>query len=245
MDNLTPVEKREGIWLKRDDLFTVAGVSGGKARACWALAQGAKGLVTAGSRHSPQVEIMAAIAHHLGIPAAAHIPSGNYSQALHRAEWGGLQLVHERPGYNSVIIARAKAHALEKGFTYIPFGMECMQAVDLTSTQVQNIPRDATKLVIPVGSGMTLAGVLKGMVALDIRIPVHGVVVGASPIKRLNQYAPGWEQQVTLVPATAPYEQRVEASIGGLHLDPIYEAKCLQNLTKGCLLWIVGHRKEG
>lgn len=47
---LTPVERCGDIWLKRDDAFTVAGQYGGKARTCWQLAQGASGLVTAGSR---------------------------------------------------------------------------------------------------------------------------------------------------------------------------------------------------
>ena len=51
----TPVQQVGQLWLKRDDLYSVAGVAGGKVRSCWALAQGARGLVTAGSRASPQV----------------------------------------------------------------------------------------------------------------------------------------------------------------------------------------------
>ena len=47
--DLTPAEKVGEYWLKRDDQFCVGGVQGGKVRTCWKLAQGAKGLVTAGS----------------------------------------------------------------------------------------------------------------------------------------------------------------------------------------------------
>lgn len=63
---LTPVDKHGDYWMKRDDLYRVAGVCGGKVRTCWNLAQGAKGLVTAGSRSSPQCNIVAHIAQKLG-----------------------------------------------------------------------------------------------------------------------------------------------------------------------------------
>lgn len=46
----TPIQSIGGIWLKRDDLFEIAGVRGGKVRTCWRLSQGSVGLVTAGSR---------------------------------------------------------------------------------------------------------------------------------------------------------------------------------------------------
>lgn len=58
MPDLTPIEEHGGFLVKRDDLFRVAGVRGGKVRSCWHLAQGAEGLVTAGSRSSPQVNIV-------------------------------------------------------------------------------------------------------------------------------------------------------------------------------------------
>ena len=51
MTELTPIEEHGGFLVKRDDHFNVKGGSGcgGKVRTCWALAQGAEGLVTAGS----------------------------------------------------------------------------------------------------------------------------------------------------------------------------------------------------
>ena len=73
-NDYTPIESSGGYYFKRDDLYRVAGVSGGKARTCWGLAQGAPGLVTAGSRHSPQVNIVAHIAQELGVPCRVHVP---------------------------------------------------------------------------------------------------------------------------------------------------------------------------
>lgn len=56
----TPVERHGDHWVKRDDMFRVGDSCGGKVRICLQLAtagrdQGAHTLVTAGSRHSPQV----------------------------------------------------------------------------------------------------------------------------------------------------------------------------------------------
>ena len=78
-EGLTPIETHGGHLVKRDDLFSIGGVNGGKVRTCWHLAQGAKGLVTAGSRQSPQVNIVAHIAKKLNIPSRVHMPRGKLS----------------------------------------------------------------------------------------------------------------------------------------------------------------------
>ena len=49
--DLTPIEQHGPLYVKRDDLFEIAGVRGGKARTCWALAQGAK---RSGNSRQPQ-----------------------------------------------------------------------------------------------------------------------------------------------------------------------------------------------
>jgi hypothetical protein len=65
---LTPLQQVGNFLVKRDDLFEIAGVRGGKARTCWAMGQGASGLVTASSRSSPQANIAAHVAKALGVP---------------------------------------------------------------------------------------------------------------------------------------------------------------------------------
>ena len=52
------------------------------------------------------------------------------------------------------------------------------------------MPREIKRLVIPVGSGMSLAGVLWGMKDCGLSVPVLGVRVGADPRKQLAKYAP-------------------------------------------------------
>ena len=85
----TPVQRRGELWFKRDDLFEVGGVYGGKVRTCYALAQGAAGLVTAGSRQSPQANIVAQIARVMGIPCRVHTPTGELSPELLAARAAG------------------------------------------------------------------------------------------------------------------------------------------------------------
>lgn len=239
---LTPVQRVEQYWLKRDDLFSVAGVAGGKARTCWALSRGSDGLVTAGSRKSPQAAIVAAIAHQLRIPCHVHTPTGELGSELSYAQNKGAVVIQHKAGYNNVIIARAREDAAYLGWSYIPFGMECWEAVRQTSNQVLNIPPEACRVVIPVGSGMSAAGVVMGLREHGPDIPILGVCVGADPGKRLNTYCPGWKRRMKLVRSEHDYHKPIKARIGDVSLDPIYEAKCLPYLRGGDLLWIVGIR---
>ena len=245
------------MWLKRDDLFTVAGSHGGKARTCEHIIRAAKaakapGVVTAGSRHSPQVEIVAAIAKHYGMPCRAYVPAGGETEQTQAALDNGAVVERIRPGHNSVIVARAREYAQAHGWGEVPFGMETPVAVDMTARQVGNLPSALRRIVVPVGSGMTLCGVLQGLAANGRRdISVLGVRVGADPAKRLARYAPPMYGgvQLEMVHSVLKYDQRPEVtSYQGVELDPVYEAKCLPYLKPGDMLWVVGRRgldKEG
>lgn len=244
---LTPVQRLGQILVKRDDLFEYNGARGGKVRSCLAISQGAEGLVTAGSRHSPQINIVAHVAAGLGIPARAHTPTGELSQELQQAQELGLVITQHRAGYNNVIIARAREEALSLGYREIPFGMECQEAVEQTRRQVSNLPwGEFTRLVVPVGSGMSLAGILWGLKDAGQEVPVLGVRVGADPEERLNKYAPpDWASMVKLEQAPGSYDEPAALhSLGHIMLDPYYEAKTLPYLVPGDLLWVVGVRSS-
>lgn len=243
LPDITPIERAGSIWIKRDDAFCIGGGRGGKVRTCWSLAQGAPGLVTAGSRASPQVNIVAQIARKLGIPCRVHTPEGELSPEVRMAQAAGAEVVQHKAGYNNVIVARARDDAKAQGWVNIPFGMECKEAVLRTADQVRDLPDGVKRIVMPVGSGMSLAGVLRGLKNAGKEIPVVGVVVGADPTKRLDQYAPGWRTQATLVPSGLPYERPApKQDWEGVALDPIYESKCLPFLQPDDLFWIVGLR---
>lgn len=248
MPTLTPTERHGGHYVKRDDTFTIAGAGhGGKVRTCWTLAckPDVQGLITAGSRQSPQVGIVAGIAAKLGLPCRVHVPSGPYTPELEAAAAAGAEVIQHTPGYNSVIVARARQDATESGWTEIPFGMECPEAVYWTSTQTENLPTDIDRIVVPVGSGMSLAGICAGLDAANNPTPILAVQVGADPTDRLDRYAPVfWRQRVELVQSPLDYHTPApHTHLDDLPLDPIYEAKCLPYLEDGDLLWVVGRRQ--
>ncbi len=242
----TPVELVGDIWVKRDDMFCAAGVRGGKVRSCLSLTRGAKGLVTAGSRKSPQVNIVASIAQAMGVPCYCHCPEGELGPELLSAQAKGAVIVQHKAGYNNVIIARAREDAEARGFLEVPFGMMYSGAVDETKVQVGNIPDGVQRIVVPVGSGMALAGILTGLAEIGRELPVVGVVMGADPEKTLDTFAPSnWREMCTLVPSGLDYHtEATNTMIGNIKLDPIYEAKCLPYLQSGDLFWVVGIRED-
>jgi 1-aminocyclopropane-1-carboxylate deaminase/D-cysteine desulfhydrase-like pyridoxal-dependent ACC family enzyme len=248
---VTPVQHLGGYLVKRDDLFTAGGSAGGKVRSCLALASSspdAEGLVTSAARHSPQAAIVAGIARELGLPCAVVHPdaAGELTPELARAQQLGAELRAVRPGYNSVICARARELAAERGWLEIPFGMECAEAVKQNARQARELPLDVPRIVVPVGSGMSLAGILTGMREAGNWTPVLGVMVGADRSGRLDKWAPGdWRTRARLVHCGLPYAKGVDARIGDVELDPIYEAKALRFMRPGDLFWIVGRRENG
>lgn len=265
MEGLTPIQPCRGdlfknfgkpknsdrgwfLHLKRDDLFCIAGVNGGKARTCLHLATTPDvpiGLVTASARNSPQANIVARVAKHLGISCRVHMPSGVLGQQGELAVAAGAEIIQHKPGYNTVIVKRARDDALRLGWRNIPFGMECKEAVQQTAKQVESYFYTMyRRIVVPVGSGMSLAGILWGLRNTQQRVAVVGVYVGADPTKRLDRYAPmGWRLDARLEKSPFDYNTHLENMwAGDVFLDPVYEAKCVEYLQSGDLFWIVGSR---
>jgi len=258
---MTPVEIHGGYLVKRDDLFEIAGIRGGKVRSCWHLAEGAKGLVTSGSRQSPQINIVAQIAKQKGIPCRAHTALGTLSEELKDAKKAGAKIIQHYNGFSNVLACRARLDATKRGWTEIPFGMMCWEAIDETRYQVRNLPFGQFKrIVISSGSGMSLAGVLWGLKDMEksvqvifakakgqmVGLPkVLGVKSGARSERQLDKFGPpDWKKMVDLVPSGLVYHRSApETMLGDLKLDPIYEAKCLPFLKKGDLFWVVGIRR--
>ncbi len=254
---LTPVQelldKGRKLFVKRDDLFEYAGVRGGKARTCLYLVEEALGsptppteLVTAASRQSPQILITASIAKAKGLKCRVFIPrSKDMTPILEEAASLGAVIERDSVWHDNVIVAHAKNYCeASKGKAfYIPFGMQCQEAVEQTKKQVANIPSDVKRIVMPVGSGMSASGVLWGLKERKLNIPVLGVQIGKDPVKQLDSYAPPeWPSMMRIVKSQCGYHESVEAWLGDIRLDPIYEAKCLPFLEDGDLLWIIGSR---
>lgn len=247
---LTPVELVGNVYLKRDDLFEVPtlGICGGKARACWVLSRGAKGLVTGCSRLSPQQQLVSRIAKYLRVPCHVHTALGEYTDEMKDAARQGANIFQHYNGFSATLSSKARREALLLGWTHIPFGMESDTAVNCTRRQVRNIPKDVKRIVVVIGSGISVSGILYGLADRKLDIPVLGVRVGGGfsgtrIVRRLNRFAPwGWDEQLSIVQARVPYEAALEASAGPVAVDSHYEAKAIEFLKPGDLFWIVGRR---
>jgi hypothetical protein len=125
--------------------------------------------------------------------------------------------------------------------------MECEEAVTQTRAQVAGLPWGSfDRIVIPVGSGMSVAGVLWGLLDQgEGDLPVLGVMVGANPEPFLRRWAPvDYPSQLALVRSELDYHRPAPVQeYDGVLLDAVYEAKCLPHLRAGDLFWLVGIRQ--
>lgn len=243
--DMTPIEWHGGYPVKREDRWRLNGVNGSKVRAMAQLLAGQPGVVAFGSRHSPHCNRIAHVCQRLGIPFRAHIASGELPPEMLSAQAAGGEIIQHNPGYMNVIRKRARDDAQARGWYLVPFGLICEETAEDAAGQVANLPADIQRLVCCVGSGITLAGVIRGLQRAGRGdLPILGVCVGSSPQETLDTYAPGWRDQVTLQQSALEYETPApQCHLGEMILDPIYEAKCLPYLQAGDCLWIVGIRQ--
>lgn len=254
-EELTPVELHGGYLVKREDawsLRTEAGLAtGAKARTIARLlaAGDYPGVITAGASISPQIERAALVAHALGRGCRIHTAALLApSPEISTAQGAGAEILGHSPGRLSVIRARFAADVeLHPEWLALPYGMRLREYVEDVAAQVVNIPAEARRIVVPVGSGMTAAGILAGLRDAGRALPVLGVRVGGDASSALDEFAPGWREsgEIELVASPQPYAELARSiRLGELRLDPIYEAKCLPFLAEGDLLWAVGIRSS-
>lgn len=254
LDYITPIEKVNNIYLKREDYFIFAGCNGSKVRSALylilkAVSNGFNTFVSIGSRFSPQCEIISNICEELGLTCYLFMPNSDDDTSVIRNinKNKNTRLIRElkQGAYTNVLISRAKKFAEEHGYYFIPFGMESFENIYITEKQVENIPKEIKRIVVAVGSGINFCAIANGLIKYDrTDIELLGVMIGKNPTKLINKYIlfPNL-LNYNLVESGLPYEKPLEISINNIELDPIYEAKCVQFLKPNDLFWIVGHRK--
>ncbi|UQS95213.1 pyridoxal-phosphate dependent enzyme [Pseudanabaena phage Pam4] len=242
--DLTPVETHAGVLVKRDDAWRVGRATGAKSRTMHRLLTTGTydGILTGGARVSPQIERAALVAEVTGHPCRVHTGAGGDTNETATAAGAGAEVLRHSPARMSVIKARLTDDAAERPtWLHVPFGMGMEEYVDDVAAQTANLPDG--RLVVPVGSGATLAGILRGLDAAGDTRPILGVMVGGEPT-HLDTYAPGWRDRpgLTLTASDLDYTDHAPNTLGDLTLDPQYEAKCLPHLAPGDVLWLVACR---
>jgi 1-aminocyclopropane-1-carboxylate deaminase/D-cysteine desulfhydrase-like pyridoxal-dependent ACC family enzyme len=271
--NLTPVQKHENIWFKRDDLFLPfrnenVFINGGKARQALVLIlknyqsivnDHKKGIMTATSVNSPQGVIISYIAKKYGLKCIVGV--GNTTKEIiakkhellkKSIEYGADIHILAKIGYDHVLAK--KLIKLNTGFFLVKFGINYKKHANAifwsNANQVQNIPDKLDYLVIPVGSALSMAGILRGIKKYKKSVKkIIGVQVGASRSKVLRSYLPfNFNTRYTLVNSGIDYAKKIRFE-KPIPLDPIYEAKAykwmvehLKNKKRKTLFWVIGNQ---
>lgn len=185
LGELTPVERRGDVWLKREDLFAPlgpGGINGGKLRSCvWLLQrmvrEGLVGFAHGASVKSPQHAFAAVVAHHFGLRCVAVVGSDPAS-AVRNQEVGvaaayGAEFVRASIAYNPALQRRAREVAAARGLGLLDYGISVdvarhgEQAVLdfhlLGAAQAANVPADVDTVVSPAGSCNSCASALIGL----------------------------------------------------------------------------------
>ena len=286
IDELTSIEEYNGIFYKRDDLFkpfTDSPLNGGKTRQALSLIQTTLDIIrkdynstvsTACSVHSAQGVIIARIAKEYNLKFILVVSGKSLEDSLSRykslrivKDLGGDIRVVSKLGYNNVLNSKLnEISKSEKSFT-IAFGMNyknyAKSIIETNVNQVRNIPQELDSLVIPVGSGVTSAGILSGLRKFDKQVKniILVQIAGFDRTKEINEIVNEdidiWEPSIQIPYkfiryGKYPYSKWLDCKISDdFSLDGRYEAKAhewmLNNkstLGNKILFWVIGNTKE-
>lgn len=247
----TPVEKHGGVFFKRDDLFEFAGMRGAKVRAALSLClrardAGFSSVVSACSRHSPQLAILGSVGGELGLSVVGFVAEGADTPVMLKAKKAGVDIRKVKVGYSAVVNARAREYAEERGFFLVPFGMADPVSVELTERQAATVFSgkglgECRRVVIVAGSGVNMSGLLRGMACCGAGVPVVGVLVGHDCRSYVSENQGGFKGVVSFVQSPFRYDEcGLYSSVNGVEVDSRYESKVVQFLLPGDLFWVIG-----
>jgi hypothetical protein len=208
---------------------------------CWdtrvsKLGQG----VAAASRELPDLHC---------IVAYPRLKGGSDPDPIRRACELGAEVFAAPAGRINVSFARARAFVSARGGLMLPFGLECPEAVLGVEEEAATVPQEACggTLVLCCGSGVTLAGLLRGLPRRPRRI--LGLSSGRS-VQRIEAcvrlHAGPLPAGTELLPATIPYSVAVDVACP-FPSHPHYDLKAWQllktrlyDLPDPVLFWNIG-----
>ncbi len=281
--DITPIEYCNKVFYKRDDLYTPFGddhVNGGKVRQAVQLFDEIHddirdnhngGVVTASSVHSPQSAIIAKVAQEHGFKCIIAVggtkPETLYNHHMMRLSkfYGADIRIVAGHGMTTAIDAGAKKKIIpETGYKLIKFAISLEsnpEAIfDGVTDQVANIPDELDNLIVPVGSGIQFAGIIRGLKKYNKKVKRIVGVAFCDRTKNINAHLDRFKYEdfpakVTkfddyeIVLTKYPYSKSIWESFDGVVLDDIYEGKAhkwmrenIDTEKEKTLFWIVGRR---
>jgi len=270
LNTLTPVEERCGLLFKRDDLFQPfesGFLNGGKLRQVMTVLRECRrpGVITAASIHSPQIPLVAGVAHHLGLRCVAVVGGTRVTAELNVAKRLGAVIRRVASGRHRALFAEVARLNSSLGYQVMPYGVVSPSGTPacfiMQAQQTANLPDKLDTLVVTCGSGMSTLGILSGLWRFSKRVS-EVVIVTTAPSRRetirkfLREAEPAAKSFFKSIKLTymdlfsSPgfrYERRVPYMLCGIHLHPLYEAKAFRHVlqrrdcfSRRTLFWIIG-----
>lgn len=205
LDEITPVEYIDNLYLKREDYFKPfedSSVNGTKLRQCAYLLlknidKLENGVLTCCSVHSPQGIIVTRLCKYLGINSTVFY-GGTTNERLQVLpipkmilDTGGNIEIVTKMGRMSVLNSIAKKRQLNTNEFIVEHGIDLMNNIDCfldsVANQTQNLPDDLDNLIITCGSSISTTGILYGLRLFNKNVK-NIILVGVAPNreKRIN-----------------------------------------------------------
>lgn len=258
MEDLTPVTKFGGWWAKREDLAYYTSPeypSGSKVRQYTRMTKETPNIpmIVGCSAGSAMQIYVAAAAKQTGVKGYVYTAARkNKTDATKYALDVGAEVVEIRPGYLSICRLRAKERAKELG-KVVRWNVDA--ALKDAMDQCENIPKDAKRIIVPTGSGLTCSGVLAGIIKFQLNVKkVVAIAVSnmADDISIINNSMKLVKSQTSdivlsskldIIRYPMKYDDWKIAKLpDGTPLDPYYAAKGLEFIEDGDCFWIPGLR---
>ncbi len=267
---LTPVQKHNNIWYKRDDLYAPYGdVNGGKVRQTIKLFEKYykqiknehnNGVIQSVSVHSPTGSVISRVAKEFGFKSIIAVGGTkpdkmdkNWMMKVSKHYGADVRIVAGH-GIDAVLQKRVSEIIDDNNYFNTSFSKWIYKEPDLmfdtNAAQVENIPDEIDTLVMSCGVGIQFACVLKGLKKFNKKVKrIIGVGIGPDRTKMIRGYFDlDFKPEFEFVPYKTSYSTPCIQKVDDFYLDDLYEAKAhkwmLENLdlNQNILFWCVGRR---
>lgn len=210
------VREHDGVWVVRDDLFP----GGTKARFMPVLFAGAEEAVYASPAEGGAQTALATVAKYLGKRATIFVAARAklHPRTLEAARLGA-KVVPVRPGYLSVVQARAKDYAKANGAQLVPFGVDLPEAITRLADAALATGLDPDEVWCAAGSGV----LARALAQAWPRARRHVVQVG-------RELEPQDVAGATIHVYPRPFSD-VAKALPPFPSDPHYDAKAWETMT--------------
>lgn len=248
---LTQVELRNGLYLKREDLYSPDGYhNGSKLRQLiWLFSRyfaangRPEGVVSGAVSQSPQLPKVASCAKHYRMKCVQF--TGALKGTALAGEAFGARTKIVVPGYSPLLNARAKAYAEKHNWLHIETNIVenhknlIAPFHRIGANQVRNIPECVETILIPCGSWASMVSVLYGLAIHRNNIKTIRLFnIGQNmkkkltwAVERLHHIFPEWHgtrhikfHDLTGIGFTS-YEKTMDYTYEGVVMHPRYEGK--------------------